>query len=600
MKKFSVLLLLLLVIGSISCSSGNLTSSAPSSTATSSTPNISTTTPTTSKSSTGPQYGGIITYVQGTDPMGFDEAYSVHQNVTTASLTQDTLMIGDWAKGPAGTNEVDWKNGFIGRINLMTGSLATSWETPDDETIIYHIRPGVHFALNTNSEASRLVNGREVTADDVVFSINRAFNTKTSYHYTSYTVPGNAPTSVKAVDQYTVEVKTNKAMHGLMVVVCGGFLWTWPQEVVNKYGDMKDWKNSVGSGPFMLTDYVAGSSINLVRNPNYFGTDPLHTTNRLPYLDGVKMLIIADLSTRLSALRTGKVDMMSQVSWEDATSLISTNPGLKYSTKYMTATFPVGRMDKQELPFKDIKVRQALNMAVDKELILKEYYGGHGALLGYPWPPTSTYREIYTPMDQQSQAVKDLFTYDPERAKQLLTDAGYPDGFITYVICDSTSTQSDLLEILREQLLKVKVDMRIQPKEGGVYLSIMRGRTHEEMIMKNAVDFSFPFRMLMLRKESTDNPAFFESDYTRQAYNEISALVGIDDAAVNKRLKEVGKFSLEQAWGIFMPAPEVYDFWQPWVVNYHGEIDVGYYSATADRIFDWVCVDQSLKQEIKR
>ena len=164
-----------------------------------------------------PKYGGTFTYWLKTDPMGFDEAYSVHPNITTAALTQDKLMIGDWAKGPAGSGEIDWKYGFIGRVGVMTGSLAQSWETPDDQTIVYHIRQGVHFALNPNSEASRLVNGREVTADDVAFSINRAFTSKTAYLYSAYTSVGNNPTSIKALDKYTVEVKTNQAMHGLMV-----------------------------------------------------------------------------------------------------------------------------------------------------------------------------------------------------------------------------------------------------------------------------------------------------------------------------------------------------------------------------------------------
>ena len=154
---------------------------------------------------------------------------------------------------------------------------------------------------------------------------------------------------------------------------------------------MKDWRNSVGTGPFILTDYVSGSAITFIRNPHYFGKDPLHSQNQLPYLDGVKMLIIPDISTYLAALRTGKLDMLPAVSWEDAASLIKTNPDLKYNTRYQTPTFPVGRVDKQDLPFKDIKVRQALNMAIDKQAILKAYFGGHAALLGYPWPPTKTY-----------------------------------------------------------------------------------------------------------------------------------------------------------------------------------------------------------------
>jgi len=532
--------------------------------------------------------------------MGFDEAYAVHPNITTAALTQDKLLIGDWTKGPAGTNEIDWKAGFIGRIGVMTGSLAKSWETPDDVTIIYHIREGVHWALNSNSEASRLVNGREVTADDVVFSIDRAFTSKTAYLYSAYTSVGNNPTSIKAIDKYTVEVKTVKTMHGLMVLVCGGFLWTWPKEVVNKYGDMKDWKNSVGTGPFIMTDYVAGSAITFMRNPKYFATDPLHPQNQLPYLDSVKELIIPDMSTYLAALRTGKLDMLPAVSWEDAASLIKTNPELKYNTRYAAPTFPVGRVDKVDLPFKDIKVRQALNMAVDKKAILDSYYGGHASLLGYPWPPTNTYDAIYTPLDQQSQAVKDLFTYNPTKAKQLLADAGFPNGFVTHIVCDGTSTQPDMLSIIREQLLKVGVDMQIQPKEAGVYTSITRGRTHEEMLMKGSVDYSFPFRMLMVRKESFDDPAYFEADFTRQAYNDVSRLVGIDDVTVNKLLKDVGKFSLEQAWGIWLPAAEVYDMWQPWVGSYHGEQDVGYLSGPASRVLDWVWIDRDLKSSMGR
>jgi peptide/nickel transport system substrate-binding protein len=545
-----------------------------------------------------PKYGGVYTGWLATDPMGFDEAYTVNPNVTTARLTHDELITQDWAKGLAGTGETDWVNGFIGRIELETGSLAEKWEFPDDETIVYHIRKGVRWALNPSSEASRLVNGREFTADDVVFSINRNFFTKTAYLYGAYVPGGYAPTSVRALDKYTVEVKVPKTMHGLMLLVIGDFMYMWPKEVINKYGDMKDWRNSVGTGPFMLTDFVSNSSLTYVRNPKYWMPDPAGPGkgNLLPYLDGVKQLIISDISTRLAALRTGKIDMLPGIAWEDGESLIKSNPQLMSRQGYVAPSFPVGRLDKPELPFKDIRVRQAMNMAVNKKALIDSYYGGHAALLGYPWPPTRTYEKIYTPLEQQSKGVQELFVFSTEKAKQLLKEAGYPNGFKTKIVCDGSSTQPDLLSIIREDLLKVGIDMEIQPRETGVYTSIYRGRTHEEMLMKGSVDYAFPFRMLMVRQESFDNPAYFEAPYTRKAYEDISRIVGIDDAAVNGILKDVGKFSLEQAWGIWLPAPQQYRIWWPWVGNYHGEATLGYDNQLG--YIPYLCIDNTLKRSM--
>ncbi|MFC1900953.1 ABC transporter substrate-binding protein, partial [Chloroflexota bacterium] len=170
-----------------------------------------------------PKYGGVYTgLLTRGDPMGFDEAYVVHPNVTSCFLTNNELMIGNWAKGPAGTNETSWLSGFVGRVGLETGALAESWELPDGETILYHIRPGVYWHNKPP------VNGREYVAEDAAYSINRNFDTSTSYLYGAYTRPGNNPRSITAIDKYTVEVKCDTAL-GLMVLVCGDFQWSWPK-----------------------------------------------------------------------------------------------------------------------------------------------------------------------------------------------------------------------------------------------------------------------------------------------------------------------------------------------------------------------------------
>jgi len=506
-------------------------------------------------------------------------------------MTNEELMTGDWAKGPAGTGETDWTSGFIGRIELQTGSLAESWDTPDDETIIFHIRKGVHYGLDPDSEASQYVNGREYTAEDAAYSIDRNFNTETAYSYGAYTRAGYGPTSIKVLDKYTVEVIVPKTMHGLMLLVCGDNFFQVCKDVTEKYGDQKDWRNQVGTGPFFLVDYVSGSSLTYKRNPNYWRKDPVGPGkgNQLPYLETMKTMIIPDKSTQLAALRTGELDRMAAIDWEDAELLMKQCPDLNYKNTVSAPILPVMRVDKPELPYYDLKVRRAMNIAVNQQEILDDYYGGKGEMFAVPYPPTPTYSEIFTPLKEQSEDVQELFTYNTDRAKELLTEAGYPDGFSTYINCSQNDV--DYVSIVREYLLDVNIDMEIQPLEAGVFRSVGRGRTHEEMITMNVVDYIFPFRLLMVRQESFDNRSYFEHSFTRESYESINAVIGKNDAEANRLIKEVGKFSLAQAWGIWMPAKYQYTMWWPWMQNYHGESTLGYDGQNLYAYYMWTDED---------
>ena len=128
----------------------------------------------------------------------------------------------------------------------------------------------------------------------------------------------------------------------------------------------------------MLTDYVPGSTLTYEKNPNYWQFDPIHPKNRLPYLDMVKQLIITDASTQTAALRTGKIDVSSWTSLtlDDALLLMKQRPEMKYRPINGADNQLYFRLDKEELPFTDLKVRQALTLAINQQEIIDEYYNG--------------------------------------------------------------------------------------------------------------------------------------------------------------------------------------------------------------------------------
>jgi peptide/nickel transport system substrate-binding protein len=539
-----------------------------------------------------PKYGGTL-YLYTPDPVGgFDEAYNmghVGGMVTTTYFTNQQMLQGDWTKGPAGTGEQDWYNGFVGRCELLTGQLAESWEFPDDETFIFHIREGIEF------QNKAPVNGREYTAEDAVYNMNRIWTSTGSYPYLVYP-PQYRPTSIKALDKYTVEVKVPKTMLGQMFLVCGGFLFAdYPPEMIAQYGDMKDWRNACGTGPWMLTDYVVGSSQTFERNPNYWQKDPLHPENQLPYMDAIKGLNISDSSTRLAALRTGKLSTLGSLTWDDAESLINTTPDLQNKYWISGPTCPIGRLDKPELPFHDIKVRRALNMAINREELIRDYYKGHATLFAFPFSSSPTYSAYYTPLEEQSAEVQEMFTYNPEKARQLLTEAGYPDGFKTQTIC--TSAQVDFLSMIKNYFADIGVDMEINVVETGTMTSMDRGRTYPEMIFKPLVqDYQYAWRMLFLRIESADNVAMVDDPRFRAPYEEICQKVGRDDVRVNEIIKEVSKMSLDLAWAVWLPGPEIYTFWWPWLQNFYSSGWGGYYSPDDWTFYCWI--DQALKKSM--
>jgi len=531
------------------------------------------------------------------DPNGFDPGMVMSILTPTVYFTHDKLIKGDWGKGPAGTGETDWLGYVTCNWDCLGPSIADSWEYSEDGTIIFHIHKGAHFWNKAP------VNGREITADDVVYSINRQWSAPTGFHTVSWGAV-NRPTSIKALDKWTVEIKVNPDMVGMHLDQTGAFLYIEPHEVIEKYGNANDWHNIVASGPFMITDYVPGSAITFSRNPSYWGVDPNHPENQVPYVDGMKRLIIPDSSTRLAALRTGKIDYLQALSIDDFKLIHQQHPEMLTQNIYGHPNFLVARVDKPELPFADLRVRQAMNLALNQQEILDGFYDGQGEVLSWPWYSWKTNAKAYIPLkdlpaepttpDSRCGA-QELFGYNPTKAKQLLAEAGYPDGFKTHIAC--TTTQVDLLSICKEQLSEVGIDMELQVMEQGVFNSYLRGRKHDEMIVTGGKFYFLPWFYYEVRKENFDNCAYYENPRTRASYEACQKTVMKDEAESWRLLKEITPFMIEQCvMGGYLPVSYTYDMWWPWLQNWYAATRMGQWEPEANTWYAWV--DSEMKRSM--
>lgn len=546
-----------------------------------------------------PKYGGTMSFTWY-EPQGFDPAYTFMVSCGTLYLCNEELLMGDWSKTPAGDGSAGI-GGSMGFKDRLTGQLCESWSMPDEETLIFNIRKGVRWHNKPP------VNGREYDAYDAEWAINHLWAAPPPGAHQMIVAPGERILGAKALDKWTLEVKVPREAQSLQVIYTGAWLYQYPKEVVDTYGDMKDWRHVVGTGPYTLEDYVTGSLLKFKRNPNYWQYDPIHPENQLPYLDSIKWMVINDASTQLAAFRTGQLDISLGVnlSYEDGQLTLKQHPELHYVTLPGADNHLYFRVDKPELPYSKLKVRQALTLAINKEELIEDYYNGFGDLLGTPYPPDKAWAPFYTPLDQMPKepftpgsacSVQELFYWNDNsvaKAKKLLADEGYPNGFKATII-SSSPQQTDFLSIVKEYFAAVNVVLEIQQLEGSIVNGMRRARSYEEGIYTASPTAAFPYDMHNTRKESFDCFSYYENPVTRAAYEEEREYVMKDDARYAATLKAVVPFILEQCVAIWCPLPRTYRMWWPWVQNYHGEFALGIDDEML--IYNYIWMDQEMKK----
>lgn len=337
-----------------------------------------------------PQEGGQLNFavnaVTGLDPVFIADDFSFR----IASLIFSTLT-SEWV-APDGTLET-------------IPNLAESWEISEDgKTVIFNLRRGMMFhdgnAVFPEGES------REVVADDVVYSFNRAFETEGSAAITNDLAA--VFESVEALDDYTVQLNMS-APNGLLFNAGRGIskIAIYPQEAVEFFGD--DFTNNpIGSGPFKFVEYVPDDRVVLTRNEDYYIR---------PLLDGIVFRIIPDDNTAVIALETGQVDVIGAVPPLDLARLesdpaFSAHQGICPIAQQFIFNMAVDL-------FQDIRMRQAIAFAYDYDGIGRvSQRDAYVNFCGFAGPGVPGYNP---------DLCTDLFQHDPDMSAALLSEMGYED-----------------------------------------------------------------------------------------------------------------------------------------------------------------------------
>jgi peptide/nickel transport system substrate-binding protein len=335
-------------------------------------------------------------------------------------------------------NVVEGLTTFDNDIKLSP-DLAESWEQSEDGlTWTFHLRHGVKFS-----------NGREMTSADVLYSFQRIMDpTLGSGRVNSC---GGSDATFAAPDDYTFTVTTTKP-NGILPITAATAAGC---AIVAKESAGADGQIviPIGTGPFTIQDVQGTTSMKLVKNPDYWQTG-------FPYLDEVDINVIPESASRVAALLGGEADLILNPPTESYNDLksnssvvLSETPLLQYS--YMA-------LNNRHDPLSDEKVRQAIAYAIDRDQICQAGEFGLCTVIQGPTAPGSPWYFDYAP-----------YTRDVEKAKQLLTEAGYPNGFEMTLM--PTSTYENTVrqaQVVQQNLADVGITATINAPEWSQWLEL--------------------------------------------------------------------------------------------------------------------------------
>jgi len=547
--------------------------------------------PTNGKAVTAPEYGGTLTMSKSSgfpptaDPY-FSTAWATHSMLHSVL---EPLSIADWA---IDRDKFDWSSYAVPLFGLR-GALAESWDiSPDGLTYTIHTRQGVYW------HDKRPVNGRELTADDVEYTYHRNLGNRLTGTEFSEAEPTPGLSwdgwdtmpieSITATDKWTVVFKLTRPDNRALRSIIGNIIhFIVAREVIDEYGDMKDWRNVVGTGPWVLTDLVEGSSMTLTKNPNYWSDDEKYPGNRLPYVDELSVKVMPEPATRIAALRSGKIDYAGAPlsyppaldSIDKVESMQRTNPEIVITEHIVRMTSSFG-MNTQRAPFDDIRVRKAMQMALDLETLHYTYFKGWGT-----WGPQGLIANDVplagTAFEEWPEEVKKGYMYDPAGAEKLLDEAGYQRGadgirFKASLVWHDKQDPSfiELLAATYYRDIGVDVEIELVP---GAELGTRKKARDWDMINNLMADTGTwpPFDAMAQYKTGAENNWANLNDPVYDAMLAAAEKVSTEEEQL-LLVKELNMYAIERHWVVFagnvIPWTTVT---QPWVKGYNGELKLG-------------------------
>ena len=435
---------------------------------------------------------------------------------------------------------------------IVEPDLAERWETPDDTTYIFYLRQGVKWHNKLP------VNGRELVAEDVKFTFDRFL-----------TVEGNparelleSVAGVEVVDRYTVKFLLKEPFVWLLDTLASALcMWIIAPEVVEKYGDLKKVETAIGTGPFLLEHYEPKVKTVFRRNPEYFRPG-------LPYVDGVEWLVLEDESTGLAMYRTGQIDAGPGLQWDvrqaDLEALKHSHPHLHYQDMLANNVTTIWmRTDKP--PFTDVRVRRAISQAVDRQGLIEAVW-----LRGEPSPAVPRGLAQWSlPIDQLGAGAK-YYQYDPQEARRLLAEAGFPKGFKTSLTV-TNGLGRDLIDdaqLVQRYLKDVGIEAELKIQEHGAYMATtIQGKF--DGLVRGPFGIAWEPDAPLYRSYAADsswNAAHVNDPKITAMLKEQRRTQDLEER--KKIIFDIQRYAAEQQYYVYLNSNTITGSWQPYVKNY--------------------------------
>lgn len=326
--------------------------------------------------------------------------------------------------------------------------LAESWNIIDDTTLQFKIRDGVLFHT-----------GEPLSMEDIFFSFQRGENAP----QTSTTMEPIDIANLKELDGNILEMKLKYPYGAILTNLADSSCCIVSKAYVEEVGEEEFAQKPVGSGPYKFDKWIPGDRTELSRFEDYNGN--------MPKIKNIVFRVITEAANRAIELETGNVDIALDISPIDISNIASNDDlvlerGLNYAVTYMA-------MNLSKEPFNNPKVRQAVSLALDLPSIVKAVYQGTGSVGRGPVPESlDAFNPEIQPVEQ-----------DVEKAKALLAEAGFPDGFSCAILTSDHQQRIDFAEIAQNQLGAIGINCEVKIMEWGAYLDAIFAGEHEMTIL---------------------------------------------------------------------------------------------------------------------